>query len=263
MRLRNVAFMAWLSPNLKELLHTINSAKGLGNVLVNSMKKLRTKSLGQSLGRLSTLVLVGALCFSMVGPALADFESAVTAYEDGAYQEAQTEFETLAAAGDERAAPYLERFRKKLIDEERADGSPTPTTSEAVTSIFDGSDRPSLSSESKGTTRDTGSSTAGRSPEGASQSDVVNPQRRSVWSAIFHLPGDATVIGLQYVAQFLEADNFSREVQSLSRHSNKIALSILAGFWWLVIIKSLVGMGAVISRFMKAATTIEERKRYG
>ncbi len=89
------------------------------------MKKLRTKSLGQSLGSLPALVLVGALCFSMVGPALADFESAVTAYETGAYQEAQTEFEILAAAGDERAVPYLEKFRKQLIDEERTEGSLT------------------------------------------------------------------------------------------------------------------------------------------
>jgi hypothetical protein len=227
------------------------------------MKKLRTKSLAQPLGNLPALVLVGALCFSMVGPALADFESAVTAYEDRAYQEAQAEFETLAAAGDERAVPYLERIRINLIDDGQTDGSPTPTIDEAVTSIFDGSDRPSSSSESKGTTKGTASSAAGRSPEGASQSDVVNPHRGSVWSAIFHLPGDASVIGLQYVAQFLEADSFSRELQSLSRHRDKIALSILAGFWWLVIIKSLVGMGAAISRFMKAATTIEERKRYG
>jgi hypothetical protein len=71
------------------------------------------------------------------------------------------------------------------------------------------------------------------------------------------------VIGLQYVAQFLEAESFSRELQSLSRHGDKITLSILAGIWWLVIIKSLVGIGVAISRFMKVATTIEERKRYG
>jgi hypothetical protein len=243
--------------------HTVGSAAGFGNVLANSMKKPRTQSLGQSLGSLPALVLVGALCFSMVGPALADFESAVTAYETGTYQEAQTEFEILAAAGDERAVPYLEKIRKQFIDEERTDGSLTSTISERVASNFDGSDRPNLSSESKGTTRDRGSSTASRSPEGASRSDVVNPQRRSVWSAIFHLPADATVIGLQYVAQFLEAENFSRELQSLSRHGDKITLSILAGFWWLVIIKGLVGIGVAISRFMKVATTIEERNRYG
>ena len=227
------------------------------------MKKLRTKSLGQSLGSLPALVLVGALCFSMVGPALADFESAVTAYETGAYQEAQTEFEILAAAGDERAVPYLEKFRKQLIDEERTEESLTSTISEWVASNFGGSDRSNLSSESTGTTRDRGSSTASRSPEGTSQSDVVNPQRRSVWSAIFHLPGDATVIGLQYVAQFLSAENLSRELQFISRHSDKIALSILAGIWWLVIIKGLVGIGAGIGRPMTAATTTTEYKRYG
>ncbi len=159
--------------------------------------------------------------------------------------------------------PYLEKIRNQVIDEERREGSLTSTIGERVASNFGGSDRPNLSSESTGTTRDRGSSTASGSPEGTSQSDVVNPQRRSVWSAIFHLPGDATVIGLQYVAQFLEAENFRRELQSLSRYGDKITLSILAAFWWLVIIKNLVGIGVAISRFMKVATTIEERKRYG
>ncbi len=69
------------------------------------MNKLRTLSLGRSLGSVSALVLAGALCLFMAGPALAHFESAVAAYERGAYREAQTEFEALAAAGDERSMP--------------------------------------------------------------------------------------------------------------------------------------------------------------
>ncbi len=72
----------------------------------------------------------------MTGPALADFESAVAAYEDGAYREAQTEFEALAAAGDERAEPYLEGIRRRLSDEEPTDESFTSTLMDSVTSIF-------------------------------------------------------------------------------------------------------------------------------
>ena len=71
------------------------------------------------------------------------------------------------------------------------------------------------------------------------------------------------MIGLQYVAHFLGADNLSRELQILSRSSDRIALSILAVGWWLVIIKVLVGLGVAISRFMKVATTVVEPKRYG
>ena len=158
---------------------------------------------------------------------------------------------------------------------------------DTISSIFSESETSSDGSESKRATRDTGWSTSGRSPEGASGgkpgdwepwnpfdqatgpaapppvSDVAIPQRRSIWSTIFHLPGDATVIGLQYVAQCFSADNLSRELQFISRHSDKIALSILAGFWWLVIIRGVVGIGFGISRFMKVATTLEGQKRYG
>ncbi len=207
---------------------------GGGKVLVSSMKKLRIINLGRSLGSLPALALAGALCLSMTGPALADFESAMAAYEEGSYQEAQTEFEALATAGDERAEPYLERIREKLGDDQQTDEAGTTTLMDSISSFFSGSDRPSIDSKSKSATRDTGSFFTGESPEGASGgkpadwepwspfdqsvdrapppspvSDVVNPQRRSIWSTIFHLPGDATVIGLQYVAQSLSADNLS------------------------------------------------------
>ena len=102
-------------------------------------------------------------------------------------------------------------------------------------------------------------SPSAETPPPAPQSDVVVPPRKSIWSTIFHLPGDATVVGMQYVAYFLDADNLSRELQILSRKSDKITLSILAGFWWLVIIKVLVGTAMTISRFMKVAATPRER----
>ncbi len=255
-------------------------------------KLLRSSRFGNRHRRtfgLPTLVLAGAFCLSIAGPALADFGSAIAAYEDGDYQDAEREFEALAAAGDERAEPYLERIRQRLSDEQPTDGSFTSTISETITSIFSGPNRPSDESQSESAARDSGSFFAGPSTESAArdkpadwkpwspfdqstptaspppapQSDVVTPERRSIWSAIFHLPGVATVIGLQYAAQFLEADNLSRDLQFLSRHSDKIALSILAGFWWLVIIRGMVGLIAAVLRFMKAATTISEQKRYG
>ena len=250
------------------------------------MNKLRTLSLGRSLGSVSALVLAGALCLFMAGPALAHFESAVAAYERGAYREAQTEFEALAAAGDERSKPYLKRILETLRQNQQAGGSATSTFMDSIPSIFGESETSSNGSGSGATPRDTGWSISGRSATGASGnkpadwepwspfdqgtepapapvSDVVIPQRRSIWSTVFHLPGDATVIGFQYVAQFLDADNLSRELQLISRHSDKIALGILAGVWWLVIIKGVVGIGVGISRFTKAATTTTEQNRHG
>ncbi len=289
----------------------MRSATGLRNVLINSMKKLRTVSLIQSIVSLPALVLAGALCLAMMSPALADFESAVAdfesavaAYEDGAYQEAQTkfealatEFEALATEGDERVVPYLERIRQVLDGEEQTGESFTSTLMDSVTSILmdsvtwilGESDTSSDGSESKRATRDAGSfvtspstesvarekptewkpwspfdqSTPTASPAPTPQSDVVIPQRESIWLNLFHLPSDATVIGLQHVAQFLKADNLIRELQFISRHSEKITLSILAGFWWLAIIRVVVGIGFAINRFMIAATTTMEQKRYG
>jgi hypothetical protein len=71
------------------------------------------------------------------------------------------------------------------------------------------------------------------------------------------------VVGLRYVARLLDADALNRELQSLGGQSDRIALSILAGFWWLVILKISVGIGLAIGRVMKAATILEEQKRYG
>jgi hypothetical protein len=71
------------------------------------------------------------------------------------------------------------------------------------------------------------------------------------------------VVGLRYVARLLDADALNRELQSLGGQSDRIALSILAGFWWLVIVKISVGIGLAIGRVMKAATILEEQKRYG
>jgi len=284
--LADAALMSWQSLDPADLPGELGSGAGAADVRADSQKTLRGKGLGRSLGSLPALILAAALCLAAAGPALSDFESAVADYEDGAYREAQTEFEALAAAGEGRATLYLERIREKLRGGRQSDESITSTVMDSVTSIFGGSDRPSDGSASSTLVTDAGPSTAARSPEGASGSksagwepwspfsqgaepaplpvsDVAIPQNRSIWSAIFHLPGDATVIGLQYAAQFLGADNLSRELQYIGRHSDKIALSILAGLWWLAIIRGVVGIAVGLGRFMRAATTITEQKRYG
>ena len=278
--LADAAVMSWQSLDPTDAPGKLGSRAGAADVRAGAPKPLRTKGLGRSLGRLPALILAAALCLAMAGPALADFESGVLAYERGAYREAQTEFEAVVDAGDERAVPYVERIGQVLGGEERTEGTFTSTIGEAVTSIFGEFDTSSV------IVTDAGPSTAARSPEGPSGgksanwepwnpfsqgaepaplpvSDVAIPQNRSIWSAIFHLPGDATVIGLQYAAQFLGADNLSRELQYIGRHGDKIALSILAGLWWLAIIRGVVGIGVGLSRFMKAATTTTEQKRYG
>ena len=272
---------------MKETPDRIQPVIASADVLATSTNKRRTIGFGRSLRGLPTLLLAGALCLLLTVPALAGYESAVAAYNRGDYQQAETEFEALAAAGDARAQPYLERIRAGSSADSQESGSFTSTLMDSVSSLFSQSETSSSGSgATSGNTKPSATAQPGKgnpsskpatqepwslfghrsgrvSPSPAPVTDVVSPERRSIWSAIFHLPGDATVIGLQYVAHFLGADNLSRELQILSRGSDKIALSILAVGWWLVIIKVLVGLGVAISRFMKVATTVVEPKRYG
>ena len=61
----------------------------------------------------SNLVLVAlAMLAALASPAAADYESAVSAYESGAYDKAIGEFERLAEDGDERANFYLGMMHK-------------------------------------------------------------------------------------------------------------------------------------------------------
>lgn len=277
---------------VKEPSGRMGAMAGAVNVLAISMMKLQTIDLGRCTGSLLGLALAGLLSLYMTGPALADLESAVAAYDRGAYQDAQKEFEALAAAGDKRAEPYLESIQQELDGDEDREESITSTITETLNSIIGEPDRPKLQADSPNVTAGTDSSPTNRrsesaaggksadwepwspfdqgaeatqsaAPEPEPESGIIVPQRDSVWSTLYHLPGDATVVGLQYAAQFLSADNLSRELQSMSRHRDEISLSILAGFWWLVIIRGLVGIAVTINRFAKAATTITKEKRYG
>ncbi len=232
---------------------------------------------GTLLGRpagLFALVLAGGLWLATAGPALASFETAVAAYERGAYAEAQEEFETLADAGDERADPYLESIRRKVQSDLPAEEGIATTLSAAITGLIDAPDKPSLEppavSSAAEPDRSAGGYPAARRDPGArsnetayaSESDVIVPQHDSLWSSVFHLPGDATVIGLQYVARVLSADKLGQELRAIGRHGDEIALSVLAGFWWLVIVRGVIGAAVTVGRVMKAAAMRKEN-RYG
>ncbi len=274
---------------LHDPLDAKRSATEARSAVVDAMNDPPAMGLGRHLPGLLTLALAVVLCLSMAGPALADYESAVAAYERGAYQEAQSQFEALAAAGDRRAVRYLQRIHQERTVATQSEETIVSIVIDTVSSIFGVSDGPSIEPRSTSSTGDTrysasdpGSaaasagkpadqerwmpfeqSTARPVPALPAESNIIVPYRQSIWSRIFHLPGDATAIGLQHVARFLSAENLSRELQSISRHSDKIALSILAGFWWLVIVRGLVALGVGVSRFMRAATTMREPKHYG
>ena len=218
--LMDAALMSCQSLDPADMPLTANSGTGAGDGLDNSPETLRTKRLSGILGGLPALILAGAFCVFMAGPALADQKSAVAAYDRGDYIEARHEFQSLAAAGDERAEPYLERIREKLGDDQQTDETSTSTLMDSISSFFSESET-SSDAASGAIITDAESSTTARSLESASGgkptdwepwnpfdqatgpaarppvSDVVSPQRRSIWSTIFHLPGDATVIGLQ------------------------------------------------------------------
>lgn len=231
--------------------------------LADAAMTTRTTALGACLRGLPALALAAALCLSWAAPALADFQSAVAAYERGAYRQAQSEFESLAAAGDERAEAYLERIRDRLRGASPDGGSGGAARSAGSSA----SAQPGKAAPDRTTAPWQAWSVFGQAGEQASPppagSDIVTPRRGSLWSAIFHLPGDATVIGLQYVAEFLSADNLHRELQILSRKSDGIALSILAVGWWLLIVRVLVGLGFTVGRIMKVAANPKEQQHYG
>jgi hypothetical protein len=118
-----------------------------------------------------------------------------------------------------------------------------------------------LSGASRSTASPSGQS-ANTSPR-PEKPHTILPSHKSGWSAFFFLPGDATVIGLLYVTQVLEINNLRRELHYLSHHSNMLALGLLAGFWWLVITRGLVGISASIIRFTKTVAKKTEQSNYG
>ncbi len=73
------------------------------------------------------------------------------------------------------------------------------------------------------------------------------PDRRSVWSKVFYLPADGTVVGSQHVAWELGANGFFRDMRAVARDGNDIALGMLAVLWWFLIGKALLSVGRALT----------------
>ena len=82
------------------------------------------------------LGLASVLYLSLLGPAAADFDDAVTAYERGNFQEAKSQFESLAAAGDRRAETYIELIDEQLFSQGGASESFFASLERALSSLF-------------------------------------------------------------------------------------------------------------------------------
>ncbi len=195
------------------------------------------------MGRLKTrwFLLTASLLLAIVAaPAWADFDSAVAAYERGEYQEAYDEFSALARDGDGRAEPYLNRIQRRL---DAASGTARPT------SVWNIGTTPWKNSEEHS------------APPATVKLEV--PYHASVWSTLFHSPADATVIGLQYVAGLLDADRLYHELQVISRNGNALTLGVLAGVWWLLILRAIYGTGQILVGIVRTVSTSWEHRTNG
>jgi hypothetical protein len=164
----------------------------------------------------------------------------VAAFERGEYQEAYDEFSALARDGDARTQPYLNRIQRKL-DAASGTAQPTSVWNIGITS-WKNSDE--------------------HSAPPATVKTVV-PYHASVWSTLFHSPADATVIGLQYVAVLLDADWLYRELQVISRNGDMLILSVLAGVWWLLILRAIYGIGQILAGIVRTVSTSWEHRTNG
>ncbi|MDX1422683.1 MAG: hypothetical protein R3322_06060 [Kiloniellales bacterium] len=275
------------SPVLKESGVKMGRETALADSQATSLTQVATIGVARRAGRLlglglAGLGLAGLLWALPAGSALAGFASAVAAYERGELHLALHEFESLAAAGDRRAAPYLEAIRGRLEE--------TGAARQGLDRFAHGHDRPApppaaprprsldrfahaqlhdwprpapAAPAVAARTTPTASAPATASAASRSAPRVVVPRHESVWSSAFHLPGDATVIGLQYVAEFLDAETLGGELRAISRNSNEIALSVLAGVWWLAIVRGAVGLAIGIAQALKAAAPMRKARRYG
>jgi len=252
------------SPVLKESGATMPPESAFADSQATSLKKIRTIGFVRRPGRWPALALAGVALAGLLwalptGPAQAGFESALAAYQRGELRLALQEFESLAAAGDQRAGLYLEAIRARL---DSAGPAPQSLDRFAHAQVHD-RPRPALAAPAVTAPTAPAASAASAAAATRSAPRVVVPRHASVWSSAFHLPGDATVIGLQYVAIFLDAENLGGELRAVSRNSNEIALSILAGVWWLAIVRGAVGLGIGIARVLKAAAPMRKARRYG
>jgi len=87
---------------------------------------------------------------------------------------------------------------------------------------------------------------ASGAPRIRTQQFATVPDRRHVWSKVFFLPADGTIVGSQHIAWNLGADGMLRDLREIARDSNDLTLGLFAIFWWALIGKTLVSIGRVI-----------------
>ncbi len=87
---------------------------------------------------------------------------------------------------------------------------------------------------------------ASEPPKIRTQGIAIVPDRRDVWSKVFYLPADGTIVGSQYIAWNLGADDMLRDMREIARDSNDFTLGLLTIFWWALIGKTLLSIGRVI-----------------
>lgn len=83
-------------------------------------------------------------------------------------------------------------------------------------------------------------------PKFSTSAAVAVPDRRSVWSRVFFLPADGTVIGSQHLAWELGAEDMFRDMRDIAREGDDITLGLFAVFWWALIGKTLLSVGRAI-----------------
>ena len=254
-----------------------------------------------------------ALLVAASSPLRADYRSAVSAYENGAYEAALGEFRTLARGGDPAAQYHLglmfedgrgvrkdpvaalgwflcaagsdgqvgtdaarsaeqlssaldraavsaaqERARNCRAIAETPAPQRTGEESERPDGTGEESERPGIA---KPLDWETFKAKLSRFFQRLSLVEVASlesshsffsaPIRRSVWSRAFFLPADGTLVGSQHVAWELGARDLYRDLRSIARNDNNIALGLFAILWWLLIGKTLLSMGGVLVRVFR------------
>jgi hypothetical protein len=87
---------------------------------------------------------------------------------------------------------------------------------------------------------------ASEPPKIRTQGIAIVPDRRDVWSKVFYLPADGTIVGSQHIAWNLGADDMLRDMREIARDGDDFTLGLLTVFWWALIGKILLSIGRVI-----------------
>jgi hypothetical protein len=260
---------------------------------------------------------IGIAAFAVLvaasSPVRADYRSAVSAYENGAYEAALDEFRTLARSGDPAARYHLGLLFKDgrgvpkdpvtalgwFICAAGSDGQVGADAARSAEQLSSALDRASVSAAqerarncraSAETPAPQRTGEESERPDGTGEEseppDIANrldwetfkaklsrffhmlsvvevaglessnsffsaPSRRTLWSRAFFLPADGTLVGSQHVAWELGARDLYRDLRSIARNDNNIALGLFAVLWWLLIGKTLLSMGGVLMRVFR------------